>query len=149
MFLHWNVEAEILFKVGVSCVFWFLLRQVHCVAKYKFIYLHVCWLIDWLIHSLIHSFIKIAAMLTATFTHPFDILPSSIKNHKFCQLHNKLLHLKGSLFTCFIQYIYIVMEICIAVYQLNLLNYSIHFWGSNWNFIFIFWLIERFVYNCT
>jgi len=30
-----------------------------------------------------------AAMLTVTFTHPFDILPSSIENHKSYQLHHK------------------------------------------------------------
>jgi len=67
-----------------------------------------------------------AAMLTVTFTHPFNILPFSTEYHKLYQLHHKPLHLKDRLFTCFIHststYIHIEMETYITVYKLNLLN---------------------------
>ena len=67
-----------------------------------------------------------AAMLTVTFIHPFDISPSSIKNRKLYQLHHKLFHLKDRLFTCFIHStftcIHIEMAMYITVYKLNSLN---------------------------
>jgi hypothetical protein len=124
MLLRWSVEAEILFKVGVSCVIWFY----WCNYQHKFTVLKNTNLFIYLfiysfIHSFIHSFTKMAAMLTETFTHPFGILPSSIKNHKLYLLHHKLLHLKDSLFTCFIHststYLHMEMEMYITVYKLK------------------------------
>ena len=100
----------------------------------------LCWKIQiyLFIHPFIYSLIKMAGMLTATFTHPFEILlPVSEITNYISFIINFCIWRTGYLPVSCITHPHTYTWRWRYILQCTDLFHLIHFWGSSWNFTFI------------